>query len=168
MATITFIRKLVVNRILYTRNGARIGNAVIVAVNDGDGPALFSAPTYTIRTDYGTTAKYTADQIDMAFTLGPMTPRNHKHAVKVDVVAEGVRRIDWNVLRSLVENHLGVSPSNSELEAIIQKVWAGRPHEPVWSQGEDVSQSLGGAVREAVSVERPAPILKGNPEDYLL
>ena len=64
-----------INTALYTKDGRRLGNALIVGYGrDPDGE-----PAYTVKTDYGNELKMTAEQIESTFYLGSVCSASHKH-----------------------------------------------------------------------------------------
>jgi hypothetical protein len=61
---------LVFNAVLYTQDGTKIGNAIIV---DKVGTE------YTCVTDYGNVCKLSQAEVLAYFSIGPVTPKDHKH-----------------------------------------------------------------------------------------
>jgi len=64
------VKPIPINTILYTRDGQRIGNAIVTDFRDG---------AYAIMTDYGNEAVLAEPELRAWFTFGPVNP-DHKHA----------------------------------------------------------------------------------------
>lgn len=65
-----------INTVLYTKDGRRLGNALIVGYDVYD---QYSRPTYIIKTDYGNELKMTAAAIESNFYVGSVCSASHKH-----------------------------------------------------------------------------------------
>lgn len=59
---------MMVGRALYTKDGRKIGNAIIVGIDEHDELGLVAE----IRTDFGNTARMTRDELDARFYFGEM------------------------------------------------------------------------------------------------
>lgn len=64
-----------INTVLYTKDGRRLGNALIVRYAQDP----YSKPTYVIKTDYGNELSMTAEQVESAFYVGSVCSASHKH-----------------------------------------------------------------------------------------
>ena len=64
-----------INTVLYTKDGRRLGNALIVGYNRNHD----CEPTYIIKTDYGNELRMTAERIESAFYVGSVCSKSHKH-----------------------------------------------------------------------------------------
>lgn len=65
---------LCVNRILLTRDGRKIGNAII----EDEFPGEDGWSRYRIRTDYGSTVVLRKREIEDSFFIGAVATKNHK------------------------------------------------------------------------------------------
>lgn len=66
-----------INTVLYTKDGRRLGNALIVGYDVY--AQYLSKPIYIIKTDYGNELKMTAEQIESSFYVGSVCSASHKH-----------------------------------------------------------------------------------------
>lgn len=64
-----------INTVLYTKDGRRLGNALIVRYWQD----LYSKPAYVVKTDYGNELTMTAEQIEGSFYVGSVCSASHKH-----------------------------------------------------------------------------------------
>lgn len=64
-----------INTALYTKDGRRLGNALIVRYAQDP----YSKPTYVIKTDYGNELSMTAEQLESTFYVGSICGATHKH-----------------------------------------------------------------------------------------
>lgn len=64
-----------INTVLYTKDGRRLGNALIVRYAQDP----YSKPTYVIKTDYGNELSMTAEQMEGSFYVGSVCSASHKH-----------------------------------------------------------------------------------------
>lgn len=64
-----------INTVLYTKDGRRLGNALIVGYSCNHD----CEPTYIIKTDYGNELRTTAEQIEGSFYVGSVCSASHKH-----------------------------------------------------------------------------------------
>ena len=69
-----------INTTLYTKDGRRLGNALIVRyiVRYAQDP-YSKTETYVIKTDYGNELRMTAEQIEGSFYVGSVCSASHKH-----------------------------------------------------------------------------------------
>ncbi len=69
-----------INTILYTKDGRKIGNAIVRKVSKMPGDITI----YDIKTDYGHSILFTKEEIEGFFHIGNLRQANgcHKHYVK--------------------------------------------------------------------------------------
>lgn len=71
------IRRIRLNRRLYTKDGRRIGNALATGCTISPIGVL-----YTVITDYGNTLKLTYKEVHKLFYLGTRAGKDHKNYVR--------------------------------------------------------------------------------------
>lgn len=65
---------LKVNTLLYTKDGKKVGNAIIV-----EATKLENSAYYTVMTDYGKPLLFNAGEIHNLFLVGEVANEDHKH-----------------------------------------------------------------------------------------
>ena len=67
------------NTVLFTKNGTRIGNGIIVNIYHSKSlKKIF----YTVKTDYGNSVSMSEDQIRDNFHVGKRSNKGHKHYIR--------------------------------------------------------------------------------------
>jgi len=72
---------LCLNRILLTKDGRLIGNAILTGIKQVEHKDGVFKPLYTVTTDYGNDTRMYAEEIPHRFHLGELATKDHKHFV---------------------------------------------------------------------------------------
>ena len=75
------IEELCVNRVLYTKDGRKVGNGIIVDKSELHLPKL--SKLFEIITDYGNVNILDESRINKLFIIGPMASSAHKNYVNI-------------------------------------------------------------------------------------
>lgn len=71
--------KLRFNTVLFTKNGTRIGNGIIVNIFHHTG---LKKIMYTVKTDYGNKVSLTEEEIHSSFFVGKRANKGHKNYIR--------------------------------------------------------------------------------------
>jgi hypothetical protein len=72
---------LCINRILQTKDGRKIGNAIITGIKQVEHKDGVFKPLFSVRTDYGSKQSFYAEEIAHLFYLGELATDDHKHFI---------------------------------------------------------------------------------------
>jgi hypothetical protein len=80
------MKKIFINSILYTKDGRRIGNAIVTniepqIINVFDDKEEFYT-IYTLKTDYGNIVKLIDKEIKRCFRIGKISDQDHKNFIE--------------------------------------------------------------------------------------